>query len=63
MARPCKLTPENNKKLGTVLFWDFHILLLPMLPESNTRHSTTGTRNEEIQNLENKLSSVNLFKS
>jgi len=42
MARPCKLTPEIQQRIGENLLWDSHILLLPKLQESRIRLYTNG---------------------
>ena len=42
MARPTKLTPEIQQRIGDKLLWDLHTLWLPNLLESPIKHLMNG---------------------
>jgi hypothetical protein len=63
MARPTKLTYEIQQRIGDNIALGLPYLLPLKLSELRIRHFTTGTRKAKIQNLENTLNSINLFKS
>ena len=63
MARPTKLTYEIQQRIDDNIALGLPYLLPLKLPELRIRHFTTGTRKAKIQNLENTLNSINLFKS